>query len=84
MLGGEERHDLVPRDGVAEVGDEMAEVILLLRADGVVGHQHADVVTRQRLDRVVGIYPRVHTFRRRQLRPRRTELNGDYTRRLAA
>jgi hypothetical protein len=77
VLGREERNDLVAADGVAEVGDEMAQVVFLLRADGAVGDHDAHVMARQRSDRVVGVDPRVHSFRRFELRPRRTELHGD-------
>ena len=78
MLGGEKRDDLVAADGVAEVGDEMAQVVFFLRADGAVGDHDAHVMARQRSDRVVGVDPRVHAFGRFELRPRGTELDGDY------
>ena len=84
MLGGEKRHDLVPGHGVAEIGHEMAEVVFLLRADGVIGDHDADVVACQRLDRVVGIDPRVHSLCRFELRPGRTKLDGQRARGLAA
>ena len=76
VLGREKRDDLVAADGVAEIGDEMAQVVLFLRADGAVGDHHAHVVARQRSDRVVGVDPRVHAFGRFELRPRGTELDG--------
>ena len=79
VLGGEERNHLVPADRVAEVGDEMAQVVFFLRADGAVGDHDAHVVARQRSDRVVGIDPRVHAFGRFELRPRGTELDGHDT-----
>ena len=83
VLGREKRDDLVAADGVAEVGDEMAQVVFFLRADGAVGDHDAHVMARQRSDRVVGVDPRVHAFGRFELRPRGTELDGDDARRLA-
>ena len=77
VLGREKRNDLVAADGVAEVGDEMAQVVLFLRADGAVGDHDAHVVARQRSDRVIGVDPRVHALGRFELRPWRAELDGD-------
>ena len=77
MLGREKRDDLVAADGVAEVGDEVTQVVFFLRTDGAVGEHDADVMARQRSDRVVGVDPRVHAFGRFELRPRRAKLDGD-------
>ena len=53
VLRGQERDDAIARDVVAEIGDEVAEVVFLLRADGAIGDHDAHVVARQRSDRVV-------------------------------
>ena len=74
VLARQKRHDLCARDVGAEVGDEMAQVVFFLRADGAVGDHHAHVLPRQRSDRVIGVDPRVDAFGRFELRPRRTEL----------
>ena len=84
MLGREKRDDLVAADGVAEVGDEMAQVVFFLRADRAIGHHDAHVVPRQRSNGVVGVDPRVHALCRFELRPGRAELDGHDARRLLA
>ena len=55
-------------DGVAEIGDEVAQVVFFLRADGAVGDHDAHVVARQRSDRVIGVDPRIHAFAGFELR----------------
>ena len=55
----------------------MTQVVFLLRADGAVGQEHEHVLAGEAADGVVGIDPRVHAFSRLELRPRRTELDGD-------
>ena len=55
----------------------MAEVVLFLEPDGAVGEEDVRAVARQALDRVIGVDPRVHARRRRQLGPRRPQLGGD-------
>ena len=60
MLGRQERHHVRTRRLRAQIGDQMAQVVLLLRADRVVGDHDADLLPRQRSDGVVGIDPCVH------------------------
>ena len=75
LVGGDPKTPIF----TAEVGDKVSQVVLLLRAHRAVGDHPAPVVSGQRLDRVVGIDPRVHSFRRSELRPGRAELDGDHT-----
>ena len=58
----------------------MAQVVFFLRADGAVGDEHADLLPRERADRMVGVDPRVDTRRRLELRPWRPELHGHHGR----
>ena len=73
MLAGEERHDVGGGDIGAEVGDQMAQVVLLLRAHRTVGDHHPHVLPRQPSDGVVDVNPCVDVFVRLQLRPRDAE-----------
>ena len=59
----------------AEVGDEVAQVVFFLRADGAVGDHHPHVLPRERSDRVIGVDPGVDALARLQLRPRRPQLD---------
>ena len=52
----------------AEIGDEMAQVVFLLRADGAVGEEHERALPREAAHRVVGVDPRVHALRRARAR----------------
>ena len=77
VLGGEERDDTRAIDVGPEVGDEVAQVVFFLRADGAVGEAHEGVAPRQRPDRVVGVDPRAHAGVQIELRARRAQLRGD-------
>ena len=73
MLRCQKRRDPVARHVVAEIRDEVAQVVLFLRADGAVGEEDERALPRQPAHRVVGVDPRVHSLRVRQLRPRRPQ-----------
>ena len=77
MFGGQKRHDPVVRHVATEIRDQVAEVVFLLRADGAVGQEHECALTREAADGMIGVYPRVHAFARRQLGPRRPQFGRD-------
>lgn len=74
VLRRQERHDPLARHVGPEVGDEMPQVVLFLRANGAVGQEDKRPLARQTSNRVVRVNPRVHPFVNRQLGARRTEL----------
>ena len=47
VLRREERHDVIARHVRAEIDDEVAEVVLLARADGAVGEEHERLVAHE-------------------------------------
>src|SRR5207253_10678830 len=65
---------------VAEVRDEMPQVVFLLGADGAVGEEHEGALARQPPDRMVRIDPRVHALRGRELRAWRTQFGAEHRR----
>ena len=73
MLARQKRHDARPRHVSPEIAHEMAEVVFLLDADGAIGEKDERVVARQVFHRVIGVDPRVHACRRRELGPRRPQ-----------
>ena len=77
MFGREERHDVGARGLRPEVGHQVPQVVLFLRADGAVGDHHAHVLARERADRVVGVDPRVDALGRFELGARRPQFDGD-------
>ena len=77
VLRGQERHDARSIDVLPEVGDEVPEVVLLLRPDGAVGQADERVATGQGADRVIGVDPRAHAGVGVELGARRTQLRRD-------
>ncbi len=63
VLGGQKRYHHVSRRLCAQVGAQMAQVVLLLLTDGAVGQEDKGLVAGQPPDRVVGIDPRVDAGR---------------------
>ena len=66
---------------MTEVRDQMPEVVFFRLADRAVGEKHVGALPRQPLHGVVGVDPRVHAFRRGQLRARRPQLRCKHRRR---
>jgi hypothetical protein len=81
VLGGEERHHALTRHVGAQVGDQVAQVVLLLRAHGAVGDHHAHVVAHQAPDGVIRVDPGVDASRGLEFGARRTQFDGDDVRR---
>jgi len=77
VLARENRHDPVAGGVVADVRREVTEVVLLGDADGAVGEEDGGSLEGQRPHGVVGVDPRVHPGRRRQLRTGRPEFGRD-------
>ena len=77
VLGGEERDDVRSCQLRPEVGDEVSQVVLLLRPNRAIRNHHAHVLSRERSHRMVGVDPCIDPFRRLKLRPGRTELDRD-------
>ena len=77
VLGGEERHHAVARHVGAEVVDQVAQVVLLLRADGAVGDHDPHALAYQTADGVVGVDPGVDAGGRFEFGAGRTQLDGD-------
>jgi hypothetical protein len=73
MLGGQEWDDMIARDVVSEVGDQVAQIVFLLRTDRAVGEEHAHRAACQIAHGVVRVDPRVHPFARSKLCARWTE-----------
>jgi hypothetical protein len=57
------------------------QVVFFLRADGAVGHHHADVLPHQAADGVIRIDPRVDAGGRLELGAGRTQFGRDEVRR---
>jgi hypothetical protein len=81
VLGGEEGNDALARHVGPEVGHQVAQVVLFLRAHGAVGHHHLHVAPDETTDGVVGVDPGVDAGRRLQFRSRRAQFHGDHVRR---
>ena len=77
VLRGQERHDPRAIDVLPEVGDEVPEVVLLLRADRAVGQADEGVAPGEGADGMVGVDPRAHAGVRVQLGARRAQLRRD-------
>jgi hypothetical protein len=78
VLRGEEGDDARARDRLAEVRNQVPQVVLLLRAHGAIGEHHAHVAARERADGVIEVDPGVDAFARPELRPGGTELGRDH------
>ena len=78
VLRRQERHDARRVDVLPEVGDEVAEVVLLRRPHRAVGQADEGVATGEGADRVVGVDPRAHAGVRAELGARRTQLRRDH------
>lgn len=78
MLRRQERDDAIAGDVVAEVRDQVAQVVFLLRADGAVCQKDRHILSVQRPDGMVRIDPGVHPLDRSELRTRRAKLCGDH------
>jgi hypothetical protein len=70
VLRGEKGNDARARHRLAEIRDQVAEVVLFLSAHGAVGEHHAHVLPRDRADGVIEVDPGVDAFARSELRPR--------------
>jgi hypothetical protein len=77
VLAGEKRHDAIARHVLAEVRDEMPEVVFLARPYGAVGEEDERAGARQPADRVIGVDPRVHALAGGELGPGRPQLRRD-------
>jgi hypothetical protein len=77
VLGRQERNDARSIDVLPEVGDEVADVVLLLRADRAVGQADEGVAAGEGADRVVGVDPRAHAGVRVELGAGRAQLRRD-------
>jgi len=75
VLCGEERHDMRSCQFRTEVRHQMAKVVFFLRPDRTIRDHHADVLARERSDRVIGIDPGVDALGRLQFCARRTEFH---------
>ena len=80
MLRREERHDVVPRDILAQVQHQMAKIVLFLGAHGAVGEEHIRSLFRQSPHGVVRVDPRIHSVLRRELRTRRAKFRREHRR----
>ena len=60
-----------------EVVDQVAQVVLLLRADGAVGDHDPHALAHQAADGVVGVDPGVDAGGRFEFGARRPQLDGD-------
>ena len=80
VLRRQERDDALARHVAAEIGDEMPQVVFFGRADRAVGEEHERALARQPPDRVIGVDPRVHALRGRELGARRPQLRGKHGR----
>ena len=80
VLRRHEWDDARARDVVAEIGDEVPEVVFFGGTDGAVCEEDVGAFTRKTLDRVVRIDPRVHAFGRLQLCARGPEFCSEHRR----
>src|SRR5947207_5006080 len=78
MFGREERHDPVAWHVASEVGHKMAQVVFLLRADGVVGKKNEGPLLRETAHRVIRVDPGVHPFACGELGTGRTQLRTEH------
>ena len=77
VLRSQKRDDALARNIEPEIRDEMAEVVFLLCADGVVGEEDEGPLARQAPDGVIGVDPGIHALGRGELRARRSELGRE-------
>ena len=76
MFGREKGHDVIARNGRAEIADQMPEVVFFARANGAVGEEHESAAAYQAVHRMVGVDPRVHARGGVELGARRPQLDG--------
>src|SRR2546425_1207609 len=78
MLGREERHDPVAWHVASKIGHQMAQVVFLRRADGVVGEKNEGPLLRETAHRVIRVDPGVPSFACGELGTRRTQLRTEH------
>jgi hypothetical protein len=77
VLDCKERDDELARDICTEVGDEVTQIILFVRAHRTVGEKDERAATRQPFHGMVGIDPRLHSRAGLERCSRRPQLGGD-------
>lgn len=78
VLAGQEGHDRGTRHVGTEIDDQMAKVVFLSGADGIVGEKHECAIAGQASDGVIGVNPGVHARRGLEFRPGRPQFRGHY------
>lgn len=76
MFGRKKENHTLARRAVAEIGDEMSQVVLFVLSDRAVGQKDVRLTTGQPPNRVIRVEPRIDPGRGIELGSWRSELDG--------